>query len=67
MKFFFATFATICSLIGIFAPTINAQTLKYMLVNGQGVVLFRDLDISGCQTHLGDKAKDGWSCVPQSR
>ncbi len=44
---------------------INAQTLKYMLVNNQGVVVFKGLDINACKAHLGNKAKDGWSCVPQ--
>lgn len=42
-----------------------SQTLKYMLVNGQGVVIFKDMDISSCRAHLGDKAKDGWACVAQ--
>ena len=42
-----------------------AQTLKYMLVNNQGVVIFTDLDIASCRAHLGTRAKDGWACVPQ--
>lgn len=45
--------------------SISAQTLKYMLVNNQGVVIFKGLDINACKAHLGNKAKDGWSCVPQ--
>lgn len=50
----------------LFSPlSISAQTLQYMLVNNQGAVILKNLDISACRAHLGNKAKDGWSCVPQ--
>jgi hypothetical protein len=58
-------FLIACALFFSVTTGVSAQTLKYMLVNSQGVVVFRDMDISSCRAHLGDRAKDGWACVAQ--
>jgi len=62
MKMFACFFASMLVLLSL---SINAQTLQYMLVDSQGNVVFKDLNRSSCLMHLGDRAKDGWSCVPQ--
>jgi hypothetical protein len=62
MKKFAYFFASILVFLSL---SSNAQTLKYMLVDSFGNVVFKDLDRNGCLAHLGNKAKDGWSCVPQ--